>query len=75
MKLLRTVSPLYVTSLALGAESVVLAPAGLAGDREARWSCLGRTSVAFSKQFECFAECGFNLDDVQMVAAGPTFRF
>jgi hypothetical protein len=39
------------------------------------WNASVGTSVAFSKHFECFAEYGFNLDDVQMVAAGLTFRF
>ena len=39
------------------------------------WNASVGTSVALSKHFEWFVEYGFNLDDVNMVAAGLTFRF
>lgn len=39
------------------------------------WNPSIGASAAFSKQWEAFAEYGFNFDDVQVFAAGVTFRF
>ena len=39
------------------------------------WNPSIGASAAFSKQWEAFAEYGFNFDDVQVLAAGVTYRF
>jgi hypothetical protein len=39
------------------------------------WNASIGASIAFSRHWECFAEYGFNLDDVQLFATGLTFRF
>ena len=39
------------------------------------WNASVGASVAFSRQWEGFAEYGFNLDDVHLFATGVTFRF
>ncbi|NJO55360.1 MAG: hypothetical protein HC834_02270 [Rhodospirillales bacterium] len=39
------------------------------------WNASVGTSIAFSRRWECFAEYGFNFDDVQVIATGLTFRF
>jgi len=54
-------------------------PFGVSGiynyiQRDIRVDSVG-TSVVVSKHWELFAEYGFNLQDVQMLATGLTFRF
>ena len=39
------------------------------------WNASVGTSIAFSRHWECFAEYGFNLDDVHLFATGLTCRF
>jgi hypothetical protein len=39
------------------------------------WNASVGGSVAFSRHWECVAEYGFNLKDVQIIAASLTFRF
>jgi hypothetical protein len=39
------------------------------------WNASVGGSVAFSRHWECNFEYGFNLDDVQVIAAALTFRF
>jgi hypothetical protein len=44
------------------------------GPRNA-WNAVIGGSVVFGRHWDCFAEYGFNLDDVHIVAAGVTYRF
>ena len=44
------------------------------GPRNA-WNAVLGTSFVLARRWECFAEYGFNLDDVKIFATGVTFRF
>jgi len=39
------------------------------------WNASVGASVVLSRHWECFAEYGFNLDDVRLFATGLTLRF
>jgi hypothetical protein len=39
------------------------------------WNASVGASIAISRHWECFAEYGFNLDDVQVFGTGLTYRF
>jgi hypothetical protein len=39
------------------------------------WNASVGASVVLSRHWECFAEYGFNLDDVRLFTTGLTFRF
>jgi len=39
------------------------------------WNMTLGGSVVLSRRWETFVECGFNFDDVKIVATGLTFRF
>jgi hypothetical protein len=39
------------------------------------WNASVGASVGLSRRWECFAEYGFNFDDVKVIATGITFRF
>ena len=44
------------------------------GPRNA-WNAVAGGSVVLDRHWDCFAEYGFNFDDVHIVAAGITYRF